>query len=198
MLYQKLYCPVGFQELELIAASNFKVFPLRFEWQKMFYPALNFAYASDIAEKWNTKDSASSYVGYVKSFVLATEYLKQFEVQNMGTSIHNELCIPSDQLAEFNAQIIDPIMVEAVYYGVKYNVVTTNSSYFENKQPKEQWQYLLEIEADTQLLIKVIEKEWFSIWVNFSYFNQLSTNSFLISQIRFHWNKLQPKLKLFV
>jgi hypothetical protein len=58
----KLYRPVGLREMELIAESNFKAFPPRLEWQPIFYPVLNHAYAEQIALEWNTPDSFQAIV----------------------------------------------------------------------------------------------------------------------------------------
>ena len=198
MLLQTLYRPVGLKELELIADSNFKAFPPRFDWQPIFYPVLNSPYATEIAEKWNAKDAASDYVGFVTKFELPTTYLKQFEVQNVGGSIHNELWIPSDQLADFNAHIIGTIHVESVFYGPQYKGMTTTGNRLKEMTVDEQWAYLLSIAEDSLLLTTIIKEDWLALLVNFSYFNEIKTDSFLFSQIRYYWHQLHPNLKLFV
>jgi hypothetical protein len=199
MSSQILYRPVGLKELELIADSNFKAFPPRFDWQPVFYPVLNSPYATEIAEKWNTKDAASDFVGFVTKFALPTAYLKQFEVQNVGGSIHNELWIPAAQLAEFNANIIGAIEIEEVFYGPQYTGITTRGYYLKSLTVNEQWEYLLSIgDDDSSLLTAIIKEDWLALLVNFSYFNEVKTDSFLTSQIRFYWHQFHPNLKLFV
>lgn len=86
-----LYRPIGLKELQLIIDLDFKAFPSRLEWQPIFYPVLNQEYAEQIAEKWNTKDEFSGYCGIVTKFDLPTDYLKKYEIHNVGGFIHNEL-----------------------------------------------------------------------------------------------------------
>jgi hypothetical protein len=120
MKTMKLYRPVGYKEYNLIKESGFFAFPPRLEWQPIFYPVLNFEYAAEIAEKWNTKDEFSEYVGIVTSFDIPCDYFKQFKVKNVGSSKHEELWIPSEKLAEFNDQIIGSIEIEKAFYGEQY------------------------------------------------------------------------------
>ena len=65
-----LYRPVGLEELKLIRASGMGRFPPRLPEQPIFYPVLNREYAQQIAEQWNTKDSAglAARVGFVTAF----------------------------------------------------------------------------------------------------------------------------------
>ena len=115
-----LYRPVGQKELDLVIASGYKQFPPRLEWQPIFYPVMNQAYAEQIALEWNTKDEFSGYAGYVTAFDLPEEYLQRFPVQNVGGVIHNELWVPAEQLEEFNSKIIGEIKVVNSFYGDKY------------------------------------------------------------------------------
>jgi hypothetical protein len=115
-----LYRPVGLKEMELITASNFKTFPPRLEWQPIFYPVMNQEYAAQIAREWNTPDEFSSYCGIVTAFEVDSEYLQQFEIQNVGDKNHNELWIPSEELRTFNENIVGEIKIKQVFYGEKY------------------------------------------------------------------------------
>jgi hypothetical protein len=113
-----LYRPVGVAELGLIADSGFKAFPPRLEIQPIFYPVLNFDYAAQIARDWNTKDPVSGYAGFVTRFEIGDEYATKFEVQTVGTrGRHDELWVPAEELAEFNANIIGKIEVVASFTG---------------------------------------------------------------------------------
>jgi hypothetical protein len=112
-----LYRPVGLKEMELIVTSGWEKFPPRLEWQPIFYPVLNQQYAEQIALDWNTKDEFSGYCGIVTAFDISDEYLKQYEIQNVGGAIHNELWIPSEKLEEFNHNIIDKIRIVNVFFG---------------------------------------------------------------------------------
>jgi hypothetical protein len=122
MTLTTLYRPVGQTELDLIAASNYQAFPPRLDWQPFFYPVLNQAYAEQIAKEWNTEEEFSGYVGYVTAFDLPTAYLEQFPIQNVGGEIHNELWIPTEELANFNQRIVGSIRVVNQFVGIKYKL----------------------------------------------------------------------------
>ncbi|MBD2182705.1 ADP-ribosylation/crystallin J1 [Aerosakkonema funiforme] len=113
-----LYRPVGLKELELIAQSEFKAFPPRLPEQPIFYPVLNFEYAEQIARDWNTQ--SNSFAGFVTKFEVEDDYANKFAVRVVGSSIHQELWVPAEQLAEFNRHIVGKITVEAAYYGEKF------------------------------------------------------------------------------
>lgn len=115
-----LYRPVGIKELQLIFESGMKAFPPRLEWQPIFYPVLNSPYAEQIAREWNTQDEFSGYAGFVTAFDLPAEYLKQFEVQTVGDTMHQELWVPAEQLSEFNELIVNGIRVTKAFYGTNY------------------------------------------------------------------------------
>ena len=115
-----LYRPVGQKELELIQQSGYRKFPPRLEWQPIFYPVMNQAYAEEIALKWNTEDEFSGYAGFVTAFDLPEAYLERYPVQNVGGEIHNELWIPADELEEFNNNIIGEIRIVKSFFGEKY------------------------------------------------------------------------------
>ena len=116
-----LYRPVGLKELELIWQSGQKKFPPRLEWQPIFYPVLNPAYAAQIASEWNTKDPSSGFCGIVTEFDLQESFYSKFEVQNVGGIIHNELWVPAEELEEFNQKIVSPIRLVEAYFGDGYS-----------------------------------------------------------------------------
>ena len=103
-----LYRPVNQAELDLIAGSGYRAFPPRLPEQPIFYPVLNEEYAAQISRDWNVPYYG---VGYVVRFAVESAYLEQFAVQNVGDAQHNELWVPAEQLAEFNAHIIGQIEV---------------------------------------------------------------------------------------
>ena len=108
-----LYRPVGPKELALIEQSGWTKFPPRLPEQPIFYPVMNEQYAIEIASEWNVPASGS---GFVTKFAVKTDYLKQFEVQNVGTHLHNELWIPAEDLEAFNSHIIGLIEVTKSFY----------------------------------------------------------------------------------
>lgn len=121
----RLYRPVGLKEMELIAETDFKLFPPRLEWQPIFYPVTNQDYAEQIALEWNTVDEFSGFIGIVTAFEVKTAFLEQYEVQNVGDKNHNELWIPSEELPDFNANIVDGIELVKVFF-TDHSLVTEN------------------------------------------------------------------------
>ena len=76
---------------------------------------LNFEYAEQIARGWNTK--TAPFAGFVTRFEVEDSYVGKFEVQVVGSKIHQELWVLAEELDEFNRYIIGQIAVEAAYYG---------------------------------------------------------------------------------
>ncbi|SFN89141.1 hypothetical protein SAMN05421594_4595 [Chryseobacterium oleae] len=115
-----LYRPVGEKEMILILESGYKKFPPRLDWQPIFYPVLNESYASEIAEKWNTRDEAGNYLGFVTKFEVPEEIMNQYPAQNVGARNHNELWVPSEELEGFNDAIVGDIEVIGVFVGNEF------------------------------------------------------------------------------
>src|SRR6266478_2165627 len=107
-----LYRPVGQKELALIAASGYREFPPRLPEQPIFYPVLNEEYARQIAREWNVPASGS---GYVTRFAVRKEFLARYGEQQVGASVHRELWIPAEELAEMNRNMVGLIEVIAEY-----------------------------------------------------------------------------------
>ncbi len=112
-----LYRPVGQKELDLIAASGWRRFPPRLDWQPIFYPVLTEHYATRIARDWNTKDLENGAVGYVLRFEVDDEYLERHEPHEAGGRDLQEYWIPAEELSEFNDHILGRIEVLAEYRG---------------------------------------------------------------------------------
>lgn len=111
-----LYRPVGRAELELIRANGFREFPPRLPEQPIFYPVLNHEYAEQIARDWNAKDERSGFAGYVLRFELRSEFLRDYDVHVVGSSVHQEYWIPAADLSAFNANIVGEIEVIAEFH----------------------------------------------------------------------------------
>jgi hypothetical protein len=107
-----LYRPVGPKEIELIAANGFREFPLRLPEQPIFYPVLNEDYARQIARDWNVPASGA---GYVTRFAVRKEFADRYPVRTVGTSVHQELWVPAEELAEMNRNIVGLIEVIAEF-----------------------------------------------------------------------------------
>ena len=117
-----LYRPIGKKEYDLIKLDNFEKFPPRLSWQPIFYPVLNQEYAEKIAREWNTKDENSDFIGIVTQCNVNDEYIHIFEKHIVGSSICEELWVPSEELDEFNKNIIGKIEIIRVFYGEAYNL----------------------------------------------------------------------------
>jgi hypothetical protein len=108
-----LYRPVGPEELALIRDSGWREFPPRLPGQTIFYPVLNAEYATQIARDWNVKESGA---GFVTRFALDAEFAKRYARQTVGSSVHQELWVPCEELAEFNRHIVGRIEVIAEFH----------------------------------------------------------------------------------
>ncbi len=164
-----LFRPVGLKEMELILDTQSTQFPPRLEWQPIFYPVLNEAYAAQIANDWNTKDAFSGYCGFVTQFEVDATYLSKFKVENVGGAMHNELWVPSEELAEFNQHIVKPIQLIDAFYGEKYVGMVENVSTFKGSnalQQLEKVQAVLEAQKALQKLMKS-ERNAFLVNVRF-------------------------------
>ena len=115
-----LYRPIGEKELILISESDFTRFPPRLDWQPIFYPVLNEAYAIEIASKWNTNDEFGNHLGFVTEFKISEEEYLKYKVENVGGKIHNELWVPAEDLERFNSSIVDKIKITKVFVGEKH------------------------------------------------------------------------------
>jgi hypothetical protein len=122
MKCRTLYRPVGLKELELISESGWRRFPPRLQWQPVFYPVLNQAYAEQIAREWNTEDAFSGYCGVVTAFDINEVFLSTYPVQNVGGKGHDELWIPAQDLEAFNEHIEGGITVVAAFFGSKFRL----------------------------------------------------------------------------
>lgn len=115
-----LYRPVGEKEMMLIIENQYRKFPPRLEWQPIFYPVLDEGYASEIAGKWNTRDEAGNYLGFVTRFEVLEGEVNKYQVQNVGARNHNELWVPSEELEAFNQAIVGNIEVVKVFIGKEF------------------------------------------------------------------------------
>lgn len=110
-----LYRPTGQNELELVEASGYKKWPPRLPEQPIFYPVTNEEYAIEIAQKWNTKDKENGAVGYVTRFEVKQEFLDKYDIQQVGSSQHQEYWIPAEELELLNENIVGKIEVIGEY-----------------------------------------------------------------------------------
>ncbi len=112
-----LFRPVGKGELDLIERSGFKEFPPRLPEQPIFYPVLNQEYAVQIARDWNARLNEDR-VGFVTKFHIRSKFLERFDIQVVGGSQHEEYWIPSEDLEEFNKNILGKIEIVKTFKGI--------------------------------------------------------------------------------
>ena len=108
-----LYRPTGPRELELVRESGFKRWPPRLPEQPIFYPVTNEAYARQIAEEWNVKESGA---GYVTRFLVKKSFMQKYAVEQVGGSKHTEWWIPAEDLEALNDNIVGLIEVIGEYH----------------------------------------------------------------------------------
>lgn len=106
------YRPVNQAELDLVAASDFTLWPPRLPEQPIFYPVTNEKYAVEIT-KWNIKDYG---VGYVTQFEVRKEFMDRYEIQCVGSKHATEWWIPAEDLDQLNQNIVGKIEVIGEYH----------------------------------------------------------------------------------
>jgi len=116
-----LFRPIGKAEYLLIKGMDYCGFPARLEWQPIFYPVLNQTYAEQIASDWNTGDEFSGYCGLVTKFDVNSEFLKKYDIKNVGGFTHNELWVPAEEMDLFNSNIVGQIKVVNAFFGEMYD-----------------------------------------------------------------------------
>ena len=103
-----LYRPTGPQELQLVAASDFKRWPPRLPEQPIFYPVTNEQYAVEIARDWNVPASGA---GFVTRFEVDADFMSRYPVQRVGAVHHTEWWVPAEELETLNDHIVGVIEV---------------------------------------------------------------------------------------
>jgi len=107
-----LYRPTGPEELELVKQSGYLRWPPRLPEQPIFYPVTNELYATEIAQRWNIKDSK---VGYVTRFNVRADFMSRYELQKVGGAHHTEWWVPAEELEALNDNIVGKIEVVGEY-----------------------------------------------------------------------------------
>lgn len=187
----KLYRPVGFKEMDLILNTGSRRFPPRLPIQPIFYPVLNIDYATEIAQKWNTKDENSGFVGYVTEFEVDSNYISSFEPHIVGASIHQELWVPAESLEDFNHHIQKNILIVKAYYGSEFTGKSSVDTQLKDKNYKEQFVQLnglkklnvMDYMCEVLVQWKIITQNYF-LWesIEFSEYNIHDTERDLLLQ----------------
>ncbi|MEM8598557.1 MAG: ADP-ribosylation/crystallin J1 [Bacteroidota bacterium] len=83
---------------------------------------LNFEYAEQIARDWKTTGDQSGHSGFVTRFDVDDAFVSRYDVQIVGSAkVHQELWVPTEELAAFNDHLLAPIDVVAAYYGERFS-----------------------------------------------------------------------------
>jgi hypothetical protein len=109
-----LYRPVNSVELNLIEKAGYTKFPPRLPEQPIFYPVTNIEYARKITKDWNVPAYGN---GYVLEFDVSEEFLKDYKIQNVGGDVYDEYWIPSEEMDNFNNNIVGKIKIIEKYFG---------------------------------------------------------------------------------
>jgi len=146
-----LYRPVGLEEMRLIVEADLTAFPSRRPEQPIFYPVLNRDYAAEIARDWNTRDASSGFAGYVTRFEMPDDYVAGFERHVVGARRHEELWVPADELATFNAQLRPPISVTDAFFGPRFRGHVPDRFNLATKDAAEQFVTLTLLREDNPM-----------------------------------------------
>lgn len=103
-----MFRPVGPEELELLSQLCFRKWPPRLPDQPFFYPVTNADYAAQIARDWNVKASG---FGAVTRFEVKRGFAEQYQIHQVGGSLHQEWWIPAEDLDQLNENIVGLIQV---------------------------------------------------------------------------------------
>ncbi|MDG6104291.1 hypothetical protein Daura_11375 [Dactylosporangium aurantiacum] len=101
-----LWRPVGPRELRLVEEAGWRRWPARLPDQPIFYPVLNEAYATRIAQEWNVPASG---VGYVTRFRVETSFARRYPTRRAGGGHILELWIPAEDVDALNAHLVGAI-----------------------------------------------------------------------------------------
>ncbi len=132
-----LWRPIGFKEMGLVFDSGMKTFPPRLPEQPIFYPVLNQEYAIEIARDWNTQEDDAA--GYVTRFELPDSFSERYERHVVGAQSHAEWWVPADDLSEFNRAILQPITVEAAFFGPSFKGLVCAEAGLKGKDARAQF-----------------------------------------------------------
>lgn len=189
MKTKRLFRPVGKKELQLVLDTDMTSFPPRLDWQPIFYPVLNYAYAKEIAVKWNLTDSFSSYCGFVTSFDVDSVFLEQYEIQNVGNQTHNELWIPAEDLDAFNLHIEGSIQVVGRFYGDKYTGLLEQTTYLVGLPVLAQIEEIANLLKNGISIKDIVEKEKEAILFNWSYWEQYAVDREILEKLEEEWKR---------
>lgn len=131
-----LFRPVGLEELRLVYEAGMRAFPPRLPDQPIFYPVTNEEYAIQIARDWNTQSGTRA--GFVTRFSVADAHASRYERRVVGAKEHEELWVPAEELAAFNAHIDGHVEITRAFFGDDYRGHVAEASRLRGKDAREQ------------------------------------------------------------
>ena len=174
----KLYRPVGLQELVKILNFKSEKFPDRQVWQPILYIVENYGYAEQIGTMWNLKDENSGFSGYMLEFEISDDYMKDYEIKQVGDKTHLEYWIPAEDTENFNNSLTSKIKIINAFYGEKYKGVSFQEIVLESKLPDEQIKELaLLMENSYEKFLKIVKENRTPIILNLIYWMRMDSDS---------------------
>ncbi len=169
----ELFRPVGLEELCLVYEADLRAFPPRLPDQPIFYPVTNAGYATQIAREWNTQ--SGTLAGFVTRFVVADGYAARFERRVVGAREHEELWVPADELAGFNAHLEGRIEVIGAHFGAGYAGEAGRSATLGAKTAHEQLVALVRaLRSDAEAVVPDLVADRVAVFLNFFFWEQAS------------------------
>jgi hypothetical protein len=191
----RLWRPVGLNELRLIFDSEYQKYPPRLDWQPIFYPVTNFAYAEQITREWNVV-SNGNHCGFVTEFDIDQQFLFQYQEQNVGAIFHNEYWVPAEELEVFNAHIVGDIRVVASRYSIQYSGVTITEGVLAGKTVREQLQYLETVLDDKKQVQIVFQQAEYAVLTNLGFWKQFCKDKEVaVDRLIEIWGEFRPQQK---
>jgi hypothetical protein len=188
----KLFRPTGQIELALVFAAKLRAWPARLPDQPIFYPVLNLGYAIEIASKWNTKTERR--VGYVTEFDVEPAYASRFDRQVVGSSSHEELWVPAEQLDEFNEHLVGPIRVVAAFFGDGFVGHVPEHGPLRGLNAQEQYSFL-ESASGSDVAAAARENAT-AVFLHVPRWEQFESSTSTLNRIRKSWREMHAHLPL--
>jgi hypothetical protein len=176
-----LYRPVGLEELGLIYQADMRAFPPPLPDQPVFRALLSRAYAEKMARVWNTEKSIKA--GFVTRFEIEDAHVSRLVPTVVGLRESEELCVPTEDLGEFNRNIAGAIQVVLAFFGEGYQGYPRNGVGVLGKNADQQFLALAASVGDSGFyLVSDLTPDGISLFLNFFYWEQRDFSSHGISR----------------
>lgn len=102
-----LYCPINVEELIAIVVSQWRAFPPREAERPIFHPVTTEDYGRYLGQTWAGRHGDDDC--YLVRFTVRAEAVRSFERRSVGGPEREELWVPAESFAAFNAAIVGGI-----------------------------------------------------------------------------------------